>query len=395
MATSLKSANRKYSDQYNQMLAWAKVGAVGRRIGMPMSAREVIKDGLADYWRLWESLASWVNPGLDSCHSVKGCITDSSVVNAWPFRDALGPGQHIVVVTKATILRMQRIAHLVMSTIRCTPTFWEKGHSIGNILPQQELGPEDFSAFSEMVMQAAFVYLFAHEFAHLHNGHEGCAAHTEDSLTWWSEKVDQNLGSRAVEFDADASALAWTVLFFSRFNANASILSQLGAVRARMVSSCLKDESGRVTVAALGSIVFNLSMSSGSHGGNSTHPNFRERVRLARIAVKYHAANTSISGDVALDCSVFGAMMVFIDAQHTGGDRILVGDSDPGVDPPFFSVLRDALLAGDAPEEDVEERKRHRSMARKMSALMPSLNGKRIRSSLPRVDWWSMELNCS
>ncbi|WP_153066756.1 hypothetical protein [Xanthomonas arboricola] len=392
MGNKLKVWGRKYSDHYKEMVEWLDGGKVRYEIGRPMPVKAIVKEGLADYWRLWDSLASWVNPGLDGGNSVKGCITDSNAVNAWPFRDALGRGQHVVVVTKATILRMQRIAYLVLLTVKLSPYLRRKDSLIGALLPDLELGDDDFSAFSEIVMQSAFVYLFAHEFAHLHNGHEGCATCTEDPLTWWSEKVDQNLMSRTVEFDADASALLWVALFFNRYNANASVLSELGVVRARMVSNCLKSESGRVTIAALGAIIFNLSMSSNSHAGDSTHPNFRERVRLAKIAIRSIAAESKVIGDVALECSVFGAMMVLIDAQQEGGSRILVGYSEPEVAPPLFATLRDALLVAGGVEEDIEEKKRHNSMARKMYKLLPSLNGRRIRSTLPRIDWWSMEL---
>lgn len=391
MANPLRLWARAYANEYREMKSWVDSGAPGRNVGQPMPAKAIVRDGLADYWRLWESLASWVNPGLDERHTVRGCVTDSMAVNAWPCRDALGPGQHVVVVTKATIMRMQRVAYLVLLTMQCTPDLRREKSLIGALMPDVELGSEDFTAFSELAMQAAFVYLFTHEFAHLHNGHDGCATCTDDPITWWSDKIDSNLTSRAVEFDADASALVWTAMFFGRYNADASVLSQLGAVRARMVSACLKDDSGRATIAALGAVIFNLSMSSKAHVGDSTHPNFRERVRLAKVAIRSVAARSGVSGDIALECSVFGAMMVFIDAQRDATDRILVGKSTDGRADPLFLALRDGLLAGSDGEDDVNEKKRHRSMARKMSTLSAGLNARRIKSTLPQVDWWSME----
>lgn len=381
--------NRKYVEHHKRVMDWVEGGLPKRDIGVPLHVRQIVNHGMSDYWRLWGSLAAWVRPALPPNVSIAAFVTDSPVPNAWPFRDAFGPGQHVVVVTSTTIARMQRLAYIVAQAAEAHGSRWAESPTLGAAFPPQHSRREDFDAFAQLVLQAAFVFLFNHELAHLNNGHDGCAASTS-AYHWYVEKIERPKRiRRTVEFDADASAFAWTQYFYSRFNANPQTLTELGPTRARMVRACLASPESRLTITAYGALVFHLALSSHAHERDAEHPSFRERVRLSRLACRNHARVARIDPVSDVESAQLAVGLVCYDALQPEPDRILVGRDTEEAERPFFSALRDALLGDDGEDGGKNDVERHREMAGEMAQLQPVLEKRRIHSNLPRVDWWS------
>lgn len=380
-----------------ELLAWSRKNDRYRDIGTPMCTKAMRKRGSQEYGWLWDSLANWISPAIGPQHSVQTCITNAPQVNAWPFRDALGPGRHVIAATISLLEKMQRVAGLVASTAESASDTDGSMSMLGKLLPARDMTSEDYQAFAELVAQACLVHLFTHEFAHLHNGHAGCAAASHDVLTWWSKKqVDTKLRQRAIEFDADASAFAWTDLFYSGFNESKVKSEQLGRVRTRVITSCLSTQEGRLFIASLGAIVFNLVVASFPEPENSTHPRFEERIRLARIASGSMAIGAGIPAGIDLAACAFCLAMVTRDSLSEGDKRVLVGTGDLRVSRPRLSDLGGPLAC--APGVDSltsEEKIKHRAMAKEILAMEGELVNRRILSTLRKVDWWSMELDQS
>lgn len=400
--TNLLAQQRRYIDTFRRAQTWVDNGGPGRDIGRPMHVREIVREGLSDYWRLWRNLAAWVRPALPPNVGIEALVTDSKEANAWPFRHAFGADQHAVVVTHSTITRMQRLAAYVAQCTRAQPQCRED--TLSAVFPEGHQASEDFDAFAQVIMQSAFLFLFNHELAHLLNGHGGCATST-DVLHWMAHKLDRpKRVRRTVEFDADASAFAWVLQYYQRFNGRPELLRALGPVRARVVAACMGSNQSRLTVTALGALVFHLALSNHAHARDGEHPSFRERVRLSRQACRTFEHGLQVHGSDA-DSAELALSVVVLDALLPAEDRILVGTPSPRngdaegkaevKERPFFDQLRDALQAADADDDAKSDIARQREMAREMQLLRPQLKSNRILHALAPVDWWTDALALS